>query len=141
MHKDNESHAMNNIRRPDSRQSFTIPVRLKLPHVPLITVKVPDNINFKKESKTSLALAGDIKLGSGGVVLDWFPRVALKTSKGVKVSNLVTNKKPVSLTEEHLAFMDFDAIYLQLQQLKAERSWHNLNLGRGMARALLTAPK
>lgn len=128
------------IRRPDSRESFTIPVRLKLPHVPLVTVKVPDNINFKKETKTTLAPASEIKLESGGIVLDWFPRVAIKASKGVKVTQLVTNKKPAYLTEDHLAFMDFDAIYLQLQQLKAERGWHNLNLNRELVRALLTPP-
>lgn len=129
------------IRKPDDRMSFTIPVRLnKLPTVPLITVRVPENINFKKETKATLGLASEINLGSGHVVLDWYPRVASKVSKGVSQTQLVTSLHQQRLSPAHLAFIDFDAIYLQLQQLKAERGWHNLNLGRELARALLSPP-
>lgn len=129
------------IRRPDDRKSFTIPVRLnKLPAVPLITVRVPENINFKREAKAALGLSSEIALRDGEIELDWFPRVAIKASKGVAITRLTTNRKPVRLTDEHLAFMDFDALYLQLQELKAERGWHNLNLSRDLPKALLSPP-
>lgn len=125
------------IKKPDDRKTFDIPVRIKLPTTPLVTVKVPDNINFKKEEKTSLAAAEAISLKPGDIVLDWYPRVSSKASKGVAFSQIQTNRNRAFLTDEHLAFMDFDAIYLALQQLKAERGWHNLNLSREMPRALL----
>lgn len=128
------------IRRPDSRESVTIPVRMKLPGVPLITVRVPENINFRKERKTTLGLASEIRMDAEAVVLDWYPRVASKASQGVRVTQLVSNLNSESLNAQHLAFMDFDAIYLKLQQLKAERGWHNLNLSKETARALLTPP-
>jgi len=125
------------ISKPDNRLPFTIPVRIKLPTTPLITVRVPDKINFKKEEKTTLAGAADIGLRPGDVVLDWYPRVASKASKGVAFSQIQTTRHRAFLLEDHLAFMNFDAIYLELQQLKAERGWHNLNLHRDMPRALL----
>jgi len=76
-------------------------------------------------------------LRPGDVVLDWYPRVASKASKGVAFSQIQTTRHRAFLLEDHLAFMNFDAIYLELQQLKAERGWHNLNLHRDMPRALL----
>ncbi|MCV4698557.1 hypothetical protein OFB92_36145, partial [Escherichia coli] len=39
--------------------------------------------------------------------------------------------------ESHLAFLDFDAIYFELQQFKNERAWHNLNLSRASLAPLL----
>jgi hypothetical protein len=128
------------IRKPDSRESVTIPVRMKLPGVPLITVRVPDNINFRKEKKTTLGLSSEIRLEAEAVVLDWYPRVASKASKGVRLTQLVSHLHSGVLSAQHLAFMDFDAIYLKLQQFKAERGWHNLSLSRETARALLTPP-
>jgi len=38
---------------------------------------------------------------------------------------------------EHLAFLDYDALYFEMQRFKNERAWHNLNLPRGRIRALL----
>ena len=32
------------------------------------------------------------------------------------------------LTAQHVAFLDLDALYFELQRFKAERGWHNLNL-------------
>uniref|UniRef100_UPI003FA69D1C hypothetical protein n=1 Tax=Salmonella enterica TaxID=28901 RepID=UPI003FA69D1C len=121
----------------DDRQTFDIPVRIKLPTTPLITVKVPENINFKKEEKATLATADTIALRPGDIVLDWYPRVASKASRGVAFSQIQTGRNRAFLGQEHLAFMNFDAIYMALQQLKAERGWHNLNLGRDTPRALL----
>lgn len=125
------------IKKPDDRQTFDIPVRIKLPTTPLITVKVPENINFKKEEKATLATADTIALRPGDIVLDWYPRVASKASRGVAFSQIQTGRNLAFLGQEHLAFMNFDAIYMALQQLKAERGWHNLNLGRDTPRALL----
>lgn len=71
------------IKKPDDRQTFEIPVRIKLPTTPLITVKVPDTINFKKEERATLATADTIAMRPGDVVLDWYPRVASKASRGV----------------------------------------------------------
>ncbi len=125
------------IKKPDNNLSFTIPVRIKLPNTPLLTVRVPDNINFKKQEKTTLSAASEIAIRPGDVVLDWYPKVAAKTSKGVAQTQIVTTRRTAVLGEAQLAFMNFDAIYLELQRLKAERGWHNLNLGRDMPRSRL----
>lgn len=97
---------------------------------------MPDSINFKKQEKATLGAASEIAMRPGDVVLDWYPRVAAKASKGVTQTQIVTTRRTATLGEAQLAFMNFDAIYLDLQRLKAERGWHNLNLGRDTPRSL-----
>ncbi|MBK7119240.1 MAG: hypothetical protein IPH64_09675 [Comamonadaceae bacterium] len=46
------------ISKPDNRLPFNIPVRIKLPTTPLITVRGARKINFKKEEKTTLGWCG-----------------------------------------------------------------------------------
>ena len=41
--------------------------------------------------------------------------------------------------DKHLAFMDIDAIYFELQRFKNERAWYNLNLPREAVKLLLHA--
>jgi len=41
------------------------------------------------------------------------------------------------LTAKHVAFLDVDRLYFELERFKAERGWHNLNLTREGIPALL----
>jgi hypothetical protein len=116
------------IKKPDDFVKTTIPTTIKLPRTPLITVKVPDNINFKKDKKTTLIAPSDYQGKLPEVTLDWYPRVASRVSKGIRETRHDVGLDENSLKEHHLAFLDFDEIYQSMQQLKAERNWYNLNL-------------
>jgi hypothetical protein len=116
------------IKKPDDFVKTTIPTTIKLPRTPLITVKVPDNINFKKDKKTTLIAPCDYQGKLPEVTLDWYPRVASRVSKGIRETRHDVGLDENSLKEHHLAFLDFDEIYQAMQQLKAERNWYNLNL-------------
>ena len=41
------------------------------------------------------------------------------------------------LTPRHVAFLDLDRLYFELERFKAERGWYNLNLTRQGVEALL----
>src|SRR5690606_37436551 len=41
------------------------------------------------------------------------------------------------LTRQHIAFLDLDQLYFDLERFKAERGWHNLNLPQAGIAALL----
>ncbi|MEH6595703.1 MAG: DEAD/DEAH box helicase family protein [Colwellia polaris] len=116
------------IKKPDDFVKTTIPTTIKLPRTPLITVKVPDNINFKKDKKTTLIAPIDYQGKLPEVTLDWYPRVASRVSKGIRETRHDVGLDENSLDKQHLAFLDFDEIYQAMQQLKAERNWYNLNL-------------
>jgi hypothetical protein len=89
---------------------------------------VPDNINFKKDKKTTLIAPIDYQGKLPEVTLDWYPRVASRVSKGIRETRHDVGLDENSLDKQHLAFLDFDEIYQAMQQLKAERNWYNLNL-------------
>lgn len=120
------------IKKPDDFVEKRIPVKLNLPRTPLITVKVPDDISFKKDKKTTLiapsGFSHRIEHKRPHVTLDWYPRVAAKSSSGVRITRHNTDLDQSSLEAQHLAFIDFHAVYSAMQQLKAERNWYNLNL-------------
>ncbi len=129
------------IKKTDSMIEKTISIKITLPKTPLITVKIPDDINFKKQKKTRLIAPEDYAKSHKGhylnVTLDWYPRVTAKASKGVRVTRHNTDLDNMKLEAKHLAFMDFDAIYKAMQQLKAERNWYNLNLSIEAIKATL----
>ncbi|HOE31257.1 MAG TPA: hypothetical protein PKX48_14405 [Planctomycetota bacterium] len=46
-------------------------------------------------------------------------------------------RTPGKLTSEHIALLDTDRLYFDLERFKAERGWHNLNITRSGIAALL----
>ncbi|MCX0222096.1 hypothetical protein NMW39_27015, partial [Escherichia coli] len=97
------------IKKPDDALTKTINVNVKLPKTPLITVKVPDNINFKKDKKTTLLAPVDFEGDDSKlpfVTLNWYPRVASKLSAGMRLTRHDIDLETHSLTEKHLAFLD-----------------------------------
>lgn len=117
-----------------------VPVTLRLPSNPLITVRVPEGINFKKDRKATLTTPPPGFLPKGRVTLDWYPRVQVKGSKGVRFSRHTVAPNEEKLRVGHVAFLDLNAIFFEIERLKAERNWHNLNLGRDAIRDLLSDP-
>lgn len=57
-------------------------------------------------------------------------------AKGMRQGEAVT-KQTGQLTAEHLAFINLDYICFELQQMKNEKAWFNLNIDRDSVGALL----
>lgn len=90
--------------------------------------------DFKKDGPVPYFGEVPEYLTQNRVVSDWYPRVQAIASR--KASN-ETSKASVKLGEQQLAFLDYDALYLELERFKRERSWHNLNINRSAIRPLL----
>lgn len=69
------------------------------------------------------------------VVSDWYPRIQAVKSKG---ADLASQKERVQLREQHLAFLDYDELFFELERFKRERSWHNLNISKDAIKVLLS---
>ena len=74
------------------------------------------------------------------MALNWYPKIQAQQSKGVTKTDDSAVKHEGKLEERHLAFMDIDAIWFELQHFKNERSWYNLNLDRDCILQLLSPP-
>ncbi|MDQ3802565.1 MAG: DEAD/DEAH box helicase family protein [Acidobacteriota bacterium] len=71
----------------------------------------------------------------GKTKLDAYPKLEAMTSSTLKVDD--GNKQSAIFEPHHLAFLDLNKIYLDLQAFKAERGWHNFSLSKNEIEELL----
>ena len=137
----------------EERIEFLLPVIRKLGQKKLKTIKLKRIINgvstefgdaFKKLGPVPSLAPPDLVqqaasryLQANPVVLNWYPKIQALRSSGA--SAVVDDRQPDegTLTKKHIAFLDFDALYFELQHFKAERAWHNFNLPRQVLPDLL----
>ena len=62
------------------------------------------------------------------VVLNWYPKIQALKSGGVLGGDVDTVRNQTHLTAGHVAFLDMNRLYFELERFKAERGWYNLNL-------------
>lgn len=94
---------------------------------PIPTVKPPDPA---REQATAY-------LQKNQVVLNWYPKIQAMKSAGVVGGDDDGSPNQAWLTPRHVAFLDLDRLYFELERFKAERGWHNLNLTRSGVANLL----
>ena len=71
------------------------------------------------------------------VVLNWYPKIQAMKSGGLVGGDADIAPNKTHLTSRHVAFLDLDRLYFDLERFKAERGWYNLNLSRQGVEALL----
>ena len=71
------------------------------------------------------------------VVLNWYPKIQAMRSAGLDGGDRDAEPYTTHLTSRHVAFLDLDRIYFELERFKAERGWYNLNISRDGIDALL----
>lgn len=135
------------------RVEIVIPIEKRLGSRPLKTIRLKKMIQgVSTESADAFRKLGPIStlepptpdddlvadyLRRNRVVLNWYPKVRAMTSaeedgKGGQGQANLTN-----LTPAHVAFLDLDRLFLEIEEFKAQRGWHNLNLSREGIRKLL----
>jgi type III restriction/modification enzyme restriction subunit len=71
------------------------------------------------------------------VALNWYPKIQSMKSRGVTGGDIEATPNQTHLTNRHVAFLNIDQLYFELERFKAERGWYNLNLTHdGIARLL-----
>ena len=114
----------------EDRIEFILPVVKNLDGKKLTSIRLRDGVDFKRQGpKPTLDEPTDYLLRHR-IVLNWYPKIQSQQSKGAAPTSDVAVMDERSFGDEHLAFMDIDWVYFQMQDFKAERAWHNLNLPR-----------
>ena len=119
-------------------EELSIPV---LPAVELIenkklkVLKVKDGIDFKKDILFELyAPQNGMRLN---IQLDWYPKIqVLQRSRGSSISPN-DSRQTGKLEDHHLAFINWDDVYFEIQKFKNERNWYNLNIKKDTLSTLL----
>jgi hypothetical protein len=71
------------------------------------------------------------------VVLNWYPKIQAMKSGGVAGGDTEAAPNQAHLNARHIAFLDLDRLYFELERFKAERGWYNLNLSADGITSLL----
>lgn len=74
------------------------------------------------------------------IVVNWYPKVRAMKSSGIEGGESGSKPNEAHLSKHHIAFLDFQRLYFELERFKAERGWYNLNLSRCGIKALLNNP-
>jgi hypothetical protein len=72
------------------------------------------------------------------VVLNWYPKIQAMQAAGLGSADVLVIPHATRLRRDHVAFLDLDRLFFELQQFKAERGWYNLNLSGAAIADLLT---
>ena len=121
----------------EDRIEFVLPVIKNLGSKILKMVRLQEGIDFKKDGPKPTLDEPPEYLVRHPVVVDWYPKLQAMASGAGRTNAPVAKRDRCFFEEPHLAFLDFDAIYFELQQFKNERAWHNLALPRGSLAILL----
>ena len=128
----------------ERRETITVPLNVTYDFGKKLKVLRPKRrasdgreYDFKKDA--AVPTLGDMPdyLTHNPVVADWYPRIAAMRSRGTA---LATQKTKVTLREQHLALLDYNALFFALEQFKRERSWYNVNITKAGIKHLLRNP-
>lgn len=137
----------------DDRVEFLLPVIKNLGTQKLRTIRLKKTINgvstefgdaFRKLAPIPTVVKPDPAsdrsteyLQKNQVVLNWYPKIQAMKSGGLVGGDAVAAPNETHLSARHVAFIDLDRLYFELERFKAERGWYNLNLTRHGIEALL----
>ncbi len=137
----------------DDRVEFLLPVIKNLGTQKLKTIRLKKTINgvstefgdaFRKLAPVPTIAPPDLaqpneakQLHENRLVLNWYPKIQSMKSGGLVGGDADAAPNETHLTSRHVAFLDLDKVYFELERYKAERGWYNLNLTRTGIEALL----
>lgn len=124
----------------EDRIDFVLPVIKNLGTKKLKTIRLKEGVDFKRNGPRPTIDLPDEKMQRHRITLDWYPKIQALASRQSQNVDDIAERNIEHFRSEHLAFLDFDNIYFQLQDFKNERAWYNLNLSRPKVRELLGNP-
>ncbi len=123
----------------DSRYTnLQVPVipTLNLENERLKVLRVREGIDFKKD--VTLDLEYQELDEQSKVTIDWYPRIQVLRSLSRRPSLQVNAEQENSLDERHLAFLDWDEIFFEMQRFKNERAWYNLSIKKEVLQDIIS---
>jgi hypothetical protein len=123
----------------DDRLEFFLPVIKGLGTQRLRMIRLKKTINgvstefgdaFRKLGPVPTVQNPPEYLQKNQVILNWYPKIDAMKSRGVAGGDQVATPNQTHLSTKHVAFLNLDHLYFDLERYKAERGWYNLNLTR-----------
>ena len=124
----------------EDRIELILPVVKNLDGRKLTSIRLKEGVDFKRQGPKPILADPPDRLLRQPVAVNWYPKLQSQQSKGLTRTDDTAVLDVCAFNERHLAFMDMDLIWFELQRFKNERAWHNLNLPREAVLSLLRKP-
>ena len=122
------------IPTPDTFIEIKVPVVNQLENKKLKIIKIPDNLDFKKDGgKPILAKNSNVSQ----ISLDYYPQIQSQVAAGLDVASTAVTKHSACFSTQHLAMLNYDDLYFDLQQFKKARGWFNLTVNKSEIESIL----
>ncbi|WP_045213665.1 DEAD/DEAH box helicase family protein [Desulfonatronovibrio magnus] len=122
---------------PSEIEEIVLPVVKNLGKVKLKIPSVADGVDFKKDKRITLEHPPE-SFSRRPVTLDWYPRIQALVAKGIAGGLGDGQKNEIrGLTDQHLAFIDWDEVFFELVRYKNDRAWYNFNLAKDNLQSLV----
>jgi hypothetical protein len=128
---------------PENKVSYVLPAVLNIKTEKfneLKTLKLKEGLDFKRKGPRPVLDLSHTCPGLRKIILDCYPKLQVITSdeKSGAPDSAVIHKD--TLKPEHLAFVDFDKVYFELERFKNEKSWYNLSIPKHVLKKLMLSP-
>ena len=127
----------------ERREIFTIPLNVTYDFGKKLKIlrpkrKASDGKEYDFKKDAPVPTVGDVPeyMTRNKVVVDWYPRIQAIQSQGVSPATQTKRNKAL-LQQQHLALLNYDTLYFELEQYKSERTWYNLNITKHGIKSLL----
>jgi Type III restriction enzyme, res subunit len=106
-------------------------------------LRLKSGVDFKRQGPKPKFSAPEVQLSSNEkIIVNWYPKLQVQDSrtKGLtlrEAQETLLNRETFS--DKHIAFMDIERIYFEMQRFKNERSWYNLSLSKDEIVKLLSS--
>lgn len=129
------------IKTETEYEEITLPVfkTYKKRKLKLKALRLKEGINFKKQGpRPELAKPSVPVPTSEKIIVNWYPKIQFRDSNTTNIRETqVATLNETTFKPFHIAFMNMDTIYFEMQRFKNERSWYNLQLSKERLRELL----
>ena len=121
----------------EEKIEFILPVIKNLDGKKLTSIRLKDGVDFKRNGPKPTLDEPNSFLLKHPVLVNWYPKIQSQQSRELVRTSDVGVLDQCRFDDKHLAFMNVDSIYFEMQDFKNERAWHNLNLPRESIMKLL----
>jgi len=126
------------VKGKDDYEEIKLPCLRNFGTIKLKYPRLKDGVNFKKQGPRPVLGEPDEYLKKRRVVVNWYPRIEAMRSKGAG-SQVAALLQTAELGQTQCAFLDYDALYFELQKYKNERNYYNLSIEKEVIPVLMSS--
>lgn len=124
------------VKGKDDCEEIKLPCLRNFGSIKLKYPRLKQGVSFKKDAPRPVVGEPDEYLLSRPIVVNWYPKIEAMRSKGSGVQ-VMAAPQTAKLGADQCAFLDYEAIYFELQKHKNERCYYNLNIDKNILALLL----